>query len=285
MKYSVTTVSLPELALVEQAALLRRLGYDGMELRVRRVTDEQRQRPPSSWGYHVNDVTPENFRSKAPEIRRVLGDHGLALAGLASNAACTDLEQVKLLLDGAVEAQAPFVRVGAAAGYDGSRPYREVYGETVAGYARVLGLTKGSGVKIVLEIHGGTIHPSASLAYRIVSHFDPQAVGVIYDPQNMVRDGFETTALAIDLLGEYVAHCHVGAHRPSPGEADGHGTTTWKWEGCRMSEGLYDFPTMLRCLKAVDYPHFISLEDFRAGPLEEKLADAIAYLRAVEDVV
>lgn len=285
MKYCATTVSLPELTMAEQAALLQRLGYDGVELRVRRVADEQRQRPPSCWGYHVNDVTPENFLSKAPEIRALLADHGLALAGLASDVACTDLEQIKLLLDGAVEAGAPLFRVGAAAGYDGSRPYREVYGETVAGYARVLELTGGTGVKIVLEIHGGTIQPSASLAYRIVSHFDPQAVGVIYDPQNMVRDGFETTALAIDLLGEYVAHCHVGAHRPSPGEADIHGTTQWKWEGCRMGEGLYDFPTMLRCLKAAAYPHFISLEDFRPRPVEEKLADAITYLRAVEAAV
>jgi hypothetical protein len=32
-------------------------------------------------------------------------------------------------------------------------------------------------------MHGGTIHPSASLAYRIVSNFAPEDIGVIYDPQ------------------------------------------------------------------------------------------------------
>lgn len=282
MNYCVTTVSLPDLALTEQVQLLQDLGYDGMELRVRRVTDEQRQKPPSCWGYHVNDISPDNFRAQADEIRTVLADHGLKLAGLATNVSCTDLEHVKLILDGAVACGAPFFRVGAASGYDRSRPYRQVYGETVAGYARVLELTRGTGVKVVLEIHGGTIHPSASLAYRIVSNFDPAAVGVIYDPQNMVRDGFETTALALDVLGPYLAHCHVGAHRPLAAGTDANGTTAWKWEGCPLGEGLYNYPELVANLRKTAYKGFISVEDFRPCPAREKLTDAIRYLKAVD---
>lgn len=281
MKYCATTVAMPELTMAEQAALLQKLGYGGIELRVRRVTDEQRKQPPSCWGYHINDVSPENFAAKAAEIKSILADHEIALAGLATNVACTDLEQVKQVLEGAVACGAPFFRVGAASGYDGTRPYREIYGETIAGYARVLELTRGTGVKIVLEIHGNTIHTSASLAHHIVSQFDPKLVGVIYDPQNMVRDGFETTALAINLLGKYIAHCHVGAHRPIAGEKDESGTTVWKWERCRMAEGLYHFPTMLRELAKIDYSGFISIEDFGAEPVENKLADAIQYLRSI----
>ena len=282
MKYCVTTVALPGLTMQEQAEFLQRLGYDGVELRVRPLTDEQRKQPPSPWGCHVNDITPENFRGKAPEIKKILGDHDLKLAGLASSAACTDLEQVRLLLEGSVECSAPFFRVGAAAGYNGSRPYREILGETIAGYARVLELTKGTGVKIVLEIHGGTIHPSASLAHRVVSHFNPELVGVIYDPQNMVRDGFETTALAVELLGPYLAHCHVGGHRPQPKAPNEQGTVKWDWPGCRMAEGLYDFTEMLAALNKAEYHGFISIEDFRDRPDEEKYADALAYLKSIE---
>lgn len=287
MKYSATTVFLPQLTLVQQAELLSRLGYDGMELRVRRVSPEQRSKAePSFWGYHVNDLTPENFAARAGEIRRVLSDHGLALAGIASAAACTDLDQIRLLVEGAVAAGAPFIRVSAASGYkpDGSQDYWQIYGETVAGYARVLQITRGTGVKIVLEIHGGTIHCSASLAHRIVSHFDPAEVGVIYDPQNMVRDGFETTALAVQLLGPYLAHCHVGAHRPLPPlEHDARGTAQWRWEACPMAEGLYHYPTLVAQLRRMGYRHFISVEDFRAMDPEEKLRDAITYLRRLEE--
>ncbi len=286
MKYSVTTVALPHLSMQEQAELLAGLGYDGIELRVRPLSEELRTRAePSNWGYHVNDLTPDNFREKAPEVGRILADHGLVLAGLATAAACTDLEQIKLLLEGAVASGAPFIRVGATAGFakDGHNDYHRVYEETVAGYARVIELTRGTGVKIVLETHAGTIHPSASLAHRIVSHFDAADAGVIYDPQNMVKDGFETTALAIQLLGDYLAHLHVGGHRPVAGERDAEGTVRWSWQRCRLAEGLYNYPVLLEQLKKAGYAHFVSVEDFdEATPAEEKLAHAIAYLRAIE---
>ena len=278
MKTCVTTVALPDLTLEEQCQLLKGLGYDGIELRVRRVPEHRRNESPSPWGVHVNDLTPENLQDKSGEIRSQLRDHGLQLAGLASSVACTDLEQVKLLLEGSVAVGAPFFRVGAAAGYDGSIPYRAVYGETVAGFARVLDCTRGSGVKVVLEIHGGTIHPSASLAHRVVSLFDPSLVGVIYDPQNMVQDGFETTRLALDLLGPYLAHCHVGGHRPLRPKGDG----SWLWEGCDMEEGLYNYPAMLRHLRTIGYAGFVSVEDFRTVPALEKFGKAIRFLRSIE---
>ncbi len=286
MKYSATTVFMPQLTLAEQAALLSRLGFDGIELRVRRVTDEVRAKAePSNWGYHVNDLTPENFAAKAPEIRTILADHGLSFVGIASNAPCTDLEQLKRLIEGAVACGGqPLLRVGATTGYkaDGSQNYWEIYGETVAGFARVVELAKGTGIKLLIEMHGNTIHPSASLAYRLASNFSPNDVGVIYDPQNMVRDGYETIALALQLLGPYLAHCHLGAHRPLLGTPNDKGTMQWKWEQCSLGDGLFDVPTMLAQFKKVGYQGFISIEDFANLPVEDKLSRAIAYLKSLE---
>ena len=74
MKYSVTSVCLPAMDMAAQCNFLKRLGYDGIELRARRISDEMRAKAePSTWGYHVNDVTPENLAEKAPELRRILG--------------------------------------------------------------------------------------------------------------------------------------------------------------------------------------------------------------------
>ena len=291
MKYSVTTVTLPHLDMVEQCKLLSRLGVDGMELRVRPCSDEMRKQAiPSVWGYHRNDVTPENFKEKAPELKKILDDYGLQLAGLATGMYCNEIEQFKLVLDGAVVAGAPFIRLGAAK-YIGpiidSFNYREVYGETVAGFARCLELTKGTGVKIVLEMHFDHIHPSASLAYSIVKNFSPNDVGVIYDPQNMVKDGYETPQIVIQLLGDYLAHCHFGAHRPIPGEKDEYGTVQWRWEACPMGEGLFNFPTIMKILKKIDYSHFITIEDFRASaqnPIEAILEEDLKYLKGIEQM-
>ena len=65
----------------------------------------------------------------------------------------------------------------------------------------------------------------------------------------MVRDGFETIPLALQLLGPYVAHCHIGAHEPTRGELDENGQRQWVWRRTGMGEGLYDIPMMIKCLK------------------------------------
>ena len=59
----------------------------------------------------------------------------------------------------------------------------------------------------------------------------------------------------------------------------------WAWEGASLADGLYDMPRLLRKLKAIAYPGFISIEDFRPMPLEEKLREGITYLKQVEDVL
>lgn len=53
----------------------------------------------------------------------------------------------------------------------------------------------------------------------------------------MVRDGFETIPLALQLLGPYVAHVHIGAHEPYRGEADENGQRQWVWRRTGMGEG------------------------------------------------
>ena len=283
MRYSATTVMMPQLGLEEQADLLQRLGFDGVEWRVRRVPADQRGKGFSEWGEHKNDLTPENFAAEAARMKKVAADHGLAIAGIASAASADDLEQVKLLAEGAAACGAPFFRVWCPRWYDRKTAYQALFHEAVQAFERALDAIKGYGVKIILEIHGNTIHVSASLAHRLVSHWSPDRIGCIFDPQNMVSDGFETTEIAVELLGPYLGHVHAGGHRPvEKGRDDATGTVEWEWPGCSMAEGLYDYRRLLKKLKAVSYRGFISIEDFRPAPLEEKLRDGIGYLKRVE---
>ena len=282
MRYSATSVMLPELTLEEQAGLLQRLGYDGIEWRVRQVSEEARGRGFSEWGAHKNDLTPETFLANGERMKRVAADHGLAIAGLASNAPATDLEQLRLLAEGAAACGAPFIRVGCPRGYDGTEDYNLLYEEAVEAYGKALEVVSSHGVKAALEIHGGTIHPSVSLAHRIVSNWEPPRVCVIYDPNNMVVDGYETTEVALELLGPYLGHVHVGGHKPVAKSRDETGTVEWRWESVSLGEGLYDHPRLLKKLKLMGYAGFISVEDFRDAPVEEKLSNAIDYLRRVE---
>ena len=274
---------MPQLDLEVQAELLQRLGFDGIEWRVRRVTDEQRAQAFSEWGAHKNDLTPENFLANAARMKKVAADHDLAISGIATGATANDLEQVKLLAEGAAACGAPFFRVWCPRSFDGTVSYRVLFDEAVEAFAKALDAIAGSGVKIIVETHGRTIHVSASLMHRLLSHWSPDRICCIFDPQNMVSDGFETTEIAVELLGPYLGHLHAGGHKPvEKGRDEATGTVEWEWPGVPMAEGVYDFPRLLRKLKAVGYQGFISIEDFRAAPLEEKLRDGIEYLKRVE---
>jgi sugar phosphate isomerase/epimerase len=121
---------------------------------------------------------------------------------------------------------------------------------------------------------------SGGLAYRFVSKFDPSEIGVIYDLANIIREGYETPKMALELLGPYVGHVHIGGSAPKPGIRQNDGTLSWRWEGTSLAEGLLDVKQAIRDLKAVGYDRFISVEDFRDLPTEYKLKESLTYLRS-----
>ncbi len=279
MKLSATSVMMPELDLRQTFGLLSELGYDGVELRVRRLVAERANEKPSPWGRHLTNLSPENILQRSEEVKSVAKEFGIEIPAFATSCDAKDLEQVRMLSEGAKAVGCPAIRLSCR-GYDGTVNYHILYAEAVKSYEKAIDITSSYGIRVLVEMHAGTIHPSASLAYRIVSNFDAKYIGVIYDPQNMVKDGFETIQIAFELLGDYLAHIHAGAHRPYPNEPDDRGIITWSWRACPLREGLYDFPKMVECLRKVDYQGFISIEDFRSDvSTEEKLKDAINYFR------
>jgi sugar phosphate isomerase/epimerase len=123
---------------------------------------------------------------------------------------------------------------------------------------------------------------SASLAHRIASNFSPSEMGVIYDVNNMARDGFETFRIGLELLGDYLAHCHAGGWKPMPGDRKPDGTLEWDWQSCSLDESILDIPQFVADLNAVGYEGFISIEDFRQMDHEDKLLPQIEYLRRID---
>lgn len=272
MKLSATTVMMGDLDLKGICDLASRTGLAGVDLRVRRLPP-QHARPLN--------LSPENLTERAPEIRSTVADHGLILTGLASNANVADLEQVRLLAEGAQAVGAPLMRLDSKR-YDGSVPYHELFDQAILHYGKAVEIVRPYGVRIIVEMHGGTIHTSASLAWRLVSHFDPASIGVIYDPNNAVSDGFETVSIALDLLGKYLAHVHVGGHRPVEGTANDVGQVTWGWEWCELSEGLYDYRELFSCLRSRNYQGYVSIEDLRPDTDPEILLNkAMRYLESI----
>ena len=64
MKYCANTVLLPEYDLEETVDLLCRVGFGGVEWRVRRIPEERRGEAYSPWGNVKNDLPPERLATE-----------------------------------------------------------------------------------------------------------------------------------------------------------------------------------------------------------------------------
>ena len=282
MRLSVTSVILPDLDVAETCRLLKSLGYDGVEWRVRYTPPEAANGGYTFWGDHKTALTPENLARRADEVLRITEDYGLEIPCLASNLRSREIDDVKRLAEGAAALGGVPIRLQACEGYDRSANYNEVYARAVDSFATALDVVRPFGVKVFVEMHERTLMVSASLAYRLVSNFAADEIGVIYDVNNMAKDGFETFRLAMELLGPYLQHCHAGGWRPCPGSRREDGTLEWSYEGCDLADGILDVRQFVTDLKTVGYDRFVSVEDFREMDYTEKLSAQLRYLRALD---
>lgn len=246
-RFSVQTAVLPELSVRQVAEKLSAHGYDGVEWRVH---DE----------YHI---PPRELVARAPEIKRLVDDHGLEVPCLTGYAPLADLDQQRWFGEACAILACPRYRPGAVI-YDGTRPYHALYGATVDALGEVIEVASGFGVKPIIETHFGTIAPSAALALRLVQHFDPAKVGVNYDPANLVIEGREAWLMGLELLGPYLDYVH--AKNIAWTREDGR----WRWVFASMREGQVDWGEVMGALRQVGYDGYVSFENFHLVPMRSR---------------
>jgi sugar phosphate isomerase/epimerase len=263
----VFTVMLPDMTPEAAAIALKTAGYSGVEWRVKTIPESLRSEPPSFWGNNLCTFAPTT--ADAERARDIAQANSLAIPGLGTYIDVGDVAAVEQAMAFARICGAPQIRVSA-----GSWPAEGTYAEAFAKAKKFLEetqtLAKQYGVKVVIEIHHGTIVPSAGLAYRLVSSFDPAYVGVIHDAGNMVYEGFEAYRLGLELLGPYVAHVHLknaAWQRPSDGGV-------WHCTWAPLEDGVVDWPALFAALRTVGYTGWLSFEDFSQ---ERPSVEALTY--------
>jgi sugar phosphate isomerase/epimerase len=256
MKLGVFTVMLPDLEPEEAAQELKACGYEGVEWRVKEAPPASlRDEPPSFWGNNLCTFAPTP--EEAQRARALARSAGLDIPNLGTYIAVGDVGATEEAMRFAQLAGAPQIRVGVGALGGG---YAESFGTAKAYLTEVATLAKRYGVRALVEIHHGTICPSASLTHRLVSHFDPDVVGAIYDPGNMVHEGFEDYRLGLELLGPYLAHVHLknaAFKRPEGGGV-------WEARWAPLEDGVVDFRHLFTALREVGYDGWLVVEDFSA---------------------
>ncbi|MFH0071154.1 sugar phosphate isomerase/epimerase family protein, partial [Peribacillus sp. NPDC056705] len=117
-------------------------------------------------------------------------------------------------------------------------------------------------VKAIVETHHLTITPSASLAHRLVSSFNPDQIGVLYDPGNMVHEGYENYRMGLELLGPYLAHVHVKNGGYQQHKAEDGSSSTWSSGWVALNHGAVPWSQVIQDLESVGYDGYYGVEDF-----------------------
>jgi sugar phosphate isomerase/epimerase len=237
--------------------ILSRLGYAGVEWRVRE-------------DFHLPVA---NLEEQAEEIKTLCANAGLAIPALCTYLSLGQTEEVGKVLRAAAKMGAGIIRLNIPH-YDGARHYTSLLDEARRDLAKLEGLCRETGVKAGVELHFGTIAPSASAGRRLVQDFSPDWVGMTFDPGNMVREGLENWKMGIQMLGPYLAHVHVKNGGWYHSEKHG-----WQFAWTPLNDGLIKWEEVIAFLAENDYQGWLSLEDLADLPIEQKLEEDIALLR------
>ncbi|QAY68174.1 sugar phosphate isomerase/epimerase family protein [Paenibacillus protaetiae] len=261
MKLSVFTVATPELTPEQLAAAAKQAGIQGVEWRYKEAPEGAETMKPSFWGNNICTIFPSGGEELADRFGRAAEANGLSTISVTPYLQAGDLAETENVLRTARRLGASYIRLGVP-GYDRTKPFNELF-ELERAYLREAAELCGQyGVKGLVETHHVTIAPSASAAYRLVEGLNPDQVGVLYDPGNMVYEGFENYRMGLELLGPYLAHVHVKNAAWKPGDTREDGAVAWNCSWTGMKAGIVDWKQVIQDLKAIGYDGYLGVEDF-----------------------
>jgi sugar phosphate isomerase/epimerase len=185
--------------------------------------------------------------------------HGLAMSSLNCSLLPDRRDDVCEIFRAAAERGVAIVKVDVSP-YDVRDPYEPLLDRARLNWGALAPLAREFGVKAVAEVHPKIVCHSPSAMRRLLDGLDPDAVGAILDPGNMVVEGWEDMHESVDILGPYLAHLHVknGAWAPNPGA-----TPPWQSTALALDQGLVDWFEVCRELARVGFEGFGVLEFLR----------------------
>jgi sugar phosphate isomerase/epimerase len=279
MKLSVFTVATPEVTPEQLVAIASKVGIHGIEWRYKEPDPGVENQAPSFWGNNLATINPAKGDAEIDRFRQITEAAGLEIPAITPYLGGKGLVETEKVLKDAKRIGASQVRVGVP-NYDGSRNYNELLKEGREYLKGAEALCKQYGVKGLVETHHVTIAASASAAYRLVEGFDPDHIGVLFDPGNMVHEGFENYKMGMELLGPYLAHVHVknAAWFQTGYAADGSDVWKCRWTG--LQQGIVPWEPLIKTLKEIGYDGYLGVEDFSGqhASSEKMLKNYVDYI-------
>ena len=198
-----------------------------------------------------------NAPALLPEIKKVFDRYSLSLKTLVTGLIEPDAEADRLL-GTASSIGVEKVRLG----FFNVRPhqkYQECFDTARARLARMEKLLARHGIKGSLQIHSGDyLETNASSTVRLLEVFDPQWLGVQYDPGHLAATG-ESIRLALDIIGNYLHSVNVKSPRWEYTINPDTGRLQYQVIWVPLKDGMLNVPLLLEELDRVGYKDALNI--------------------------
>jgi sugar phosphate isomerase/epimerase len=217
-----------ELGFEDLASLAAQIGYDGVELRRRQISETA---SPSEI-VRLRGILAR-WRMRCPE---------LTAAGLENPAALDDATR---LLAVALALGCGLVRVQLLR--DEEIPFAQELAERAAPH----------GMRVMSQIHAGTLFATVELAVETLARIGRENFGVAFEASQLMFAGEEHGEGAVRRLGSKVFACFLEAHKPAPAGSESSEAVIISgrpWlPALPGDEGSTDIPSVFRGLRAVGF--------------------------------
>lgn len=219
---------------------------------------------------------PATLARDVPRFLAAMRAAGAAVPYAILGAAPADLARDPTPLAVLAEHGLPLARLGYLS--PGDDPRRAIAdGRRVL--AAVAAHAERIGIRVVVQLHHGTLHPSPSAAWLLVGDLPPSAIGIKTDAGNQQHEGWEDPARATALLGGHLAAVGVKDVAPERGP-DGRWTKRWVPAG----EGVTDWAAVVAPLARRGFAGPFVFSPFHSegdrAAMTAGLAREVAHLRA-----
>ena len=232
----------------------RQLGFDGVDLLIRR-------------GHQVEPDAPELILDA---VRR-LQTEGLTVPMATTDITDPVLHTPERIFATCAEAGIGQIRLGYwkydpgtryVAGVDAAR-------RDLDGLAKV---AARADVKIVVQLHGGTLHGSGVQTAALLEGHDPAVVGAYPDPGNqVVQDGREDWRLTFDVLSPWLSCVGVKNGGWFPGELYPSGQRHWRSDWFGLPDGMVPWDDIIDHLITSGYDGPLSFHSHYEVPFAQVL--------------
>lgn len=255
--FSVFTKPWKNLSVDELGKLVSVLGFDGIEFPLRE-------------GFQVE---PENAEKGLPQLVKKLGEYGLKVYSVASDAS-------ENVFYGCAEAGIPVIRIMPKTDLkDGFFTSMEKVKKQLEG---IIPICEKYGIKVAIQNHFGPGLNNSMELKRMIEEYDPRHIGAIWDAAHSALSG-EEPEQGLDIVWSHL--CMVNLKNAFYRLVSGVDAETAKWGYYFSSgkKGLSSWPRISNYLKNRDYHGVICLTaEFSEAELVNRLiAEDIAYAKSL----